>query len=134
VALADVGAGDVHFGAHGLEVQHFFGGHLVGHHQHHPIAFGPADQRQAQAGVAGGGFDDGAGRRRPSRSAASIMARPMRSLIEPPGFCDSSLRNSVQGPVSKRLTRTSGVLPISSSTAGRQGWACRHLDPGGMDS
>jgi hypothetical protein len=35
-------------------------------------------------------------------------------------FADQfNMRNSVQGPVSKRLTRTSGVLPISSSTAGR---------------
>ena len=42
----------------------------------------------------------------------------MRSLIEPPGFCDSSLSSSVHGPVSKRVTSTSGVLPISSRTAG----------------
>src|SRR5262245_38926359 len=47
------------------------------------------------------------------------MATPIRSLIEPPGFCDSSFRNSRQGPVSKRVTSTSGVLPIRSSTAGR---------------
>ncbi len=59
---------------------------------------------------------------RPSRSAASIIATPMRSLIEPPGFCDSSFRNSSQGPVSRRVTRTSGVLPIRSSTAGRTSW------------
>ena len=50
----------MHFGAHGLEVQHFFRGHLVGHHQYHAIALGPAHQRQAQAGIAGGGFDNGA--------------------------------------------------------------------------
>src|SRR5471032_753447 len=60
MALADVGAGDMHLGAHGLQVQDFFGGHLVGHHQHHAVALGPADQRKPQAGVAGGGFDDGA--------------------------------------------------------------------------
>ncbi|MNX32043.1 hypothetical protein D3C86_622440 [compost metagenome] len=60
VTFADIGTGDVHFGAHGLEVQDFFRGHFVRHHQHHPIALGAADQRQAQAGVAGGGFDDGA--------------------------------------------------------------------------
>ena len=35
---------------------------LSGYHQHHPITLGAADQRQAQAGVAGGGFDDGATR------------------------------------------------------------------------
>src|SRR6476620_11851341 len=44
------------------------------------------------------------------------MERPMRSLIEPPGFWFSSLRNSSQGPVSVEATRTSGVLPISEST------------------
>ncbi|MNL13262.1 hypothetical protein D3C87_1341650 [compost metagenome] len=60
VTLADIGTGDVHFSAHSLEVQDFFRGHFVRHHQHHPIALGAADQRQAQAGVAGGGFDDGA--------------------------------------------------------------------------
>ena len=40
----------------------------------------------------------------PSRSAASIIERPMRSLIDPPGFCDSSFRRSVHGPVSKERT------------------------------
>ncbi len=50
----------MHLGAHGLEVQDLLGGHLVRHHQHHPITLGAADQCQAQAGVAGGGFDDGA--------------------------------------------------------------------------
>ncbi len=44
----------------------------------------------------------------------------MLSLIEPPGFCDPSLSSSGHGPVSKRVTGTSGVLPIRSSTAG---WA-----------
>ncbi|MCY1346312.1 hypothetical protein D9M69_323950 [compost metagenome] len=60
VALADVGAGDVHLGAHCLQVQDLLGGHLVRHHQHHPVALGAADQRQAEAGVAGGGLDYGA--------------------------------------------------------------------------
>ncbi|MNF91055.1 hypothetical protein D3C84_736440 [compost metagenome] len=50
----------MHLGAHGLEVQDLLGGHLVRHHQHHPIALGAAHQRQAQASVAGRGFDDGA--------------------------------------------------------------------------
>ncbi|MNP72228.1 hypothetical protein D3C76_1687350 [compost metagenome] len=62
MALADIGAGDVHLGAHGLEVQDLLGGHLVRHHQHHPVALGPADQGQAKAGIAGGGLDDGATR------------------------------------------------------------------------
>src|SRR5665647_2611076 len=52
---------------------------------------------------------------RPSRSAASIMARPMRSLTLPPGLNDSSLP-STSAPVSSemRLRRTSGVRPINS--------------------
>src|SRR5438874_7473972 len=45
------------------------------------------------------------------------MARPMRSLMEPPGFWDSSLRNSWQGPVSMRVTSTIGVLPINENSA-----------------
>jgi hypothetical protein len=54
----------------------------------------------------------------PSRSAASTIARPMRSLIEPPGFWFSNFRNSLHGPVSNRVTAISGVLPISPRTAG----------------
>lgn len=60
MALADVRAGDVHLGAHGAQVQDLLGGHLVRHHQHHPVALGAADQGQAKTGVAGGGLDDGA--------------------------------------------------------------------------
>ena len=55
------------------------------------------------------------GGRRPSRSAASIIAVAIRSLIEPPGFWFSSLTKSSHGPVSRRVSRTSGVLPIRSS-------------------
>ncbi|MDT4863759.1 hypothetical protein FQZ97_984800 [compost metagenome] len=50
----------MHLGAHGLEVEDLLGGHLVRHHQHHPVALGTADQGQAEAGVAGGRLDDGA--------------------------------------------------------------------------
>src|SRR5947209_7056013 len=50
----------------------------------------------------------------PSRSAASIIDRPMRSLIEPVGFWFSSLTNSRHGPVSSCRTSTSGVLPMVS--------------------
>src|SRR3546814_1281051 len=39
------------------------------------------------------------GRSRPSFSAASIMARPMRSLIDPAGFWFSSFTNNRHGPV-----------------------------------
>ena len=52
----------------------------------------------------------------PSRSAASIIDLPMRSLIEPPGFWFSSFRNSRHGPASSFLASMSGVLPMLSST------------------
>jgi len=51
---------------------------------------------------------------RPSFSAASIMERATRSLMEPPGFWLSSLRKRRQGPVSKWVTSTRGVAPIRS--------------------
>src|SRR6185437_8159686 len=51
---------------------------------------------------------------RPSASAASIIERAMRSLIEPPGLALSSLTKRRQGPVSKPVSSTIGVLPIRS--------------------
>jgi hypothetical protein len=55
------------------------------------------------------------GLRLPSASAASIIERATRSLIEPPGFWFSSFRNSRQGPVSRLRTSIIGVWPIRSS-------------------
>ena len=50
----------------------------------------------------------------PLRSAASIMARPMRSLTLPPGLKDSSLPTMVAPLRSDSARRrTSGVRPIS---------------------
>ena len=57
----------------------------------------------------------------PSRSAVSTIETAMRSLIEFPGFCDSSLRKSWQGPVSIRRTSSIGVLPIISITLPKTG-------------
>src|SRR5690606_20534792 len=56
------------------------------------------------------------GFRKPSFSAAAIIDRAMRSLIDPPGFWLSSLRNRRHGPVSILVTSTIGVLPIRSSS------------------
>ena len=55
----------------------------------------------------------------PSASARSIMRSPMRSFTDPPGFMNSSFARIV-APVSMpiRCRRTSGVLPIRSSTVG----------------
>jgi len=66
MAFADVRAGGAHFGAQRLQVQHFFGRHLVGHHQQHAVTLQAADQGQAQARVAGRRFDDGAARLQPA--------------------------------------------------------------------
>jgi hypothetical protein len=62
MALADVGAGQVDFGAERLQVQDFFDRHLVGHHQHHAVALDARHQRQADAGVARGRLDHHAAR------------------------------------------------------------------------
>src|SRR5438105_6021181 len=52
---------------------------------------------------------------RPSRSAASIIRWPMRSLTLPPGFSISSFARMVGlTPVVTRWRRTSGVFPIAS--------------------
>ena len=58
--LADVRARDDDLGAHRLGVQHLLARHLVGHHQQRAIALAPADQREAEPGIAGGRLDDGA--------------------------------------------------------------------------
>jgi hypothetical protein len=56
------------------------------------------------------------GSMRPSASAASIIATPMRSLTEPPGLSISSLPNS-SPPASPvmRVSRTIGVRPTCSA-------------------
>ena len=55
----------------------------------------------------------------PSRSAASIIASPMRSFTEPPGFRYSSLARIVPGTSGEiRSSRTIGVPPTRSSTLG----------------
>src|SRR6478735_12573907 len=50
----------------------------------------------------------------PDRSASSIIASAMRSLIDPPGFARSDfIQTSARSPNS-RLMRMCGVLPIVS--------------------
>jgi hypothetical protein len=50
----------------------------------------------------------------PSRSAASIMATPIRSLTEASGFRLSSLAKTVP-PRINLFTRTRGVLPTAAT-------------------
>src|SRR5215207_6534681 len=55
----------------------------------------------------------------PSRSAASIIASPIRSLTEPPGFRYSSLARISPGTSREmRSRRTIGVFPTRSRTMG----------------
>src|SRR5215475_10106000 len=55
----------------------------------------------------------------PSRSACSIIASPIRSLTEPPGFRYSSLARIRAWPGGERLSsRTIGVPPTRSRTVG----------------
>src|SRR5690349_16806667 len=57
------------------------------------------------------------GLRRPSRSAASIIAMPMRSFTEPPGLKNSALAyTGVRTPCVTRFSRISGVQPMVSRT------------------
>ncbi len=53
----------------------------------------------------------------PAASAASIIAIPMRSFTDPPGFMNSALPyTGVTAPSTTRLSRISGVQPMTSST------------------
>src|SRR2546423_7953759 len=64
----------------------------------------------------------------PEASAASIIAFATRSLIDPVGFCPSSLANRRTLPTG--CSSTSGVLPISPSSEGATtlGTALPHVD------
>ena len=121
MTLADVGTCDAHVGAERHQVEDFLARHLVGHDQ---------DQRGSLSARATNASPSPVlpavastmvppGRSLPSRSAASIIERPMRSLIEPPGFWDLELQVQLAGTGIEARTCTSGVLPIRSSTAGR---------------
>ncbi len=59
VALGHVRAGQHDLGAHGAQVEDLLPAHLVGHDQDQLVALLLRDQRQADAGVAGGAFDQG---------------------------------------------------------------------------
>src|SRR5436190_1456727 len=68
----------------------------------------------------------------PSRSACSIIGRPIRSLTDPPGFRCSSFASSVGSTSRPSLSsRTIGVPPTSSSSIGYSRAICpRSLDSG----
>jgi hypothetical protein len=69
--------------------------------------------------LVGSTITDDPGSISPSRSAASIIATPIRSLTEPPGFRYSSLAtNSAPSPAPKRRISTSGVSPTTADASG----------------
>lgn len=58
VAFIDVGAGEQHRRAQRPQVKNFLAAHFVRHHQDQAVIFLRRNQRQAEAGIAGGGFDN----------------------------------------------------------------------------
>ena len=62
MAFGDVRTRHANLGAERFEMQHLFGGHLVGNHQQYAIALGAGDECEAKTGVAGGRFDNGSAR------------------------------------------------------------------------
>ena len=78
------------------------------------------DQREPDAGIAGGAFDDGAARPQLAAldSASRMMNSAARSFTDWPGFMNSALPRMLQ-PVSSeaRFSLISGVLPIASTTS-----------------
>lgn len=66
MALADIGAGHAHLGAQSAQMLDLLARHLVGHDEDDAVALGNADLGEAEAGVAGGGLDDGAAALQPA--------------------------------------------------------------------
>ena len=58
VAFIDVGAGEQHRRAQRPQVKDFLAAHFVRHHQDQAVIFLRRNQRQTEAGIAGGGFDN----------------------------------------------------------------------------
>ena len=80
MALADVGARQHDFRAHRAQVEDLLLAHLVGQHQDQAIALLRGDQRETEAGVAGGRLDD----RAAGLQIAALLGLPRSST----GRCD----------------------------------------------
>ena len=103
-------------GAEGLQHPPPLQAHAFGHGHHQLVAACGADIGQADARIAAGRLDDHVSAWIcPWRSAASIIARPMRSLTLHSGLRFSILARIVAGQSGgMRRRRTSGVLPMQS--------------------
>ena len=84
-----------------------------------PVAQRVGDQREADAGIAGGALDDdAAGPQQPLASASAMMNSAARSLTDWPGFMNSALPRISQPVASEaRSQRISGVLPMAARTS-----------------
>ncbi len=88
-----------HFGAVRAQDVPPAGAHVLRHHQHAAVALQRRHHRQADAGVAAGGLDDGrSARSRPSCSAARIIHSAGRSFTLPPALSSSHLPHTVAPP------------------------------------
>ena len=119
--VVDRGRRDHDLGAVRAQHRDLLLAHLVGHDEDAAVALARRRDREPDAGVARGRLDDRpAGLAAcPSRSAASIIARPIRSFTEPPGLRYSSFARIVAPARGEtRSSRTIGVSPTRSSTVG----------------
>ena len=109
------------FGAQRAQRIHLLAALRLGHDDDRLVALRIADQREADAGIAGGALDDRAAGLRscPCASASSTMNSAARSFTEAPGLANSHLPKMSQ-PVASLgpFSRTSGVLPMSASVSG----------------
>ena len=97
--------------------------HLVGHHEHHAVALGARDQRQAEAGVAGGGLDDRAAGLQAAVALGGLDHRQADAVLDrAAGVLRFELEEQLAAAGVEARHPTSGVLPIRSSTAGGEAW------------
>lgn len=58
MAFVNVRAGKLHLRSQRAQMENLLAAHFVRHHQNQAIIFLRGDQRQTEAGIAGGGFDN----------------------------------------------------------------------------
>src|SRR6516162_2615740 len=83
--LADIGARDHHLGAHGLGMQYLLARHLVGHDKERAITLASADEREAEARIAGGRLDDRAAGPEPAVGFGCLDHGARRPVLQGPG-------------------------------------------------
>ena len=119
--VVDRGRRDHDLGAVGAEGGDLLLAHLVRHHEDAAVALLRRRRSQARRRCCRRSARRSCrpGRSFPSRSAASIIASPIRSLFEPPGFRNSSFASSVGGTSRHRSGR---AARSACRRRGRAGW------------